>query len=278
MRHRTLDAHQHFWRYDREAYGWIEPDSEIAGDFQPDHLKPQLDAAGVEACIAVQARQTQAETDWLLALAARHEWIAGVVGWLDLCSPRIKEVLARYQGVSALVGLRHVIQDEPDDRFMLDSAFTAGVRAAVAEDLAYDILITARQAPLVPQFLDVVGPGRFILDHGAKPPIAAREWEPWAEAVARIATYPFVTCKISGLVTEADHATWRVDDLEPYVEHLLDCFGPDRLIYGSDWPVCLLAGSYGQVHGLIDSFVERRCPTHRASIFGATAHAAYALD
>lgn len=273
--HYAIDAHQHFWRYSAEEFEWIAAGSVIARDFLPEDLRPQLDAAGVAKCIAVQARQNEAETRWLLDLAAQHEWIAGVVGWLDLRSPQIGEALARYHGMPALVGLRHVIQDEPDERFMLDPRFIAGVRAAVAQGLAYDILITASQAPLVPQFLDLAGPGRFILDHGAKPAIARGEWQPWAAAIRRIAAYPFVTCKLSGFVTEADHANWKAEDFEPYLAHLLDCFGPDRLIYGSDWPVCTLAASYAQVRGLLSDFVERHCPEHRKAIFAETARAVY---
>ena len=273
---RTIDAHQHFWRYDPVALSWIDPATSLAQDRLPPDVRVAMDCAGIDGSIAVQASQSEAETLWLLALTKRHPWIAGVVGWAGLCAPDIADRIAALRH-PRLVGLRHVVQDEPDDRFLLRDDFTNGVRATTAAGLAYDILIYPRQASHVPAFLDKVGDGRFILDHGGKPPIATGGWQPWADAITRIAHYPGVWCKLSGLVTEADHATWQPDDLARYVDHLIDCFGPYRLIFGSDWPVCLLAADYARVHAVAMEYVSARCPDHVDAIFGGNATTAYRL-
>lgn len=228
----------------------------------------------MDGCIAVQARQCEAETDWLLDLADRHSWIVGVVGWVDLRAEDVAGRLERWAGSPHLLGMRHVVQDEPDGDFLLTPAFVRGVRAVLARGLAYDVLITPRQARHIPAFADAVGEGRLILDHGAKPHIAGGGWQPWARDVAAMAEVPGLFCKISGLVTEASN-DWRAADLAPYLNHLLACFGGDRLIFGSDWPVCQLAATYRQVHDLVAGFVARTCPEHRDAIFGGNAVRAY---
>ena len=253
-----IDAHQHCWSYSQSAFDWIDPESVLAQDFLPADLMPSLDDAAIDGCIAVQARQSEAETTWLLALAAACPRILGVVGWIDLRAGDIAERLETWSGSSRLVGFRHVVQDEPDDDFLLTPDFVRGVRAAVSRGFSYDILVKPRQAIHVRRFCDRVATGvstppRLILDHGAKPDIAQGGWQPWADSIVEMAQMPSLYCKISGLVTEADHATWTADQIARYLDHLLACFGPDRLIFGSDWPVCRLAAEYHQVVDLIDA-------------------------
>ncbi|MCC2975185.1 amidohydrolase family protein [Sphingomonas sp. PL-96] len=272
-----IDAHQHFWRYSAERFGWIEPGGPLACDRMPEDVKPLLDATGFAGCVAVQAEQDEAETDWLLSLAADHSWILGVVGWTDLTASDLDTRLARWRGMP-LVGIRHMVQDDPDPRWLLRADAQAGVRTLLAEDLAYDILVRgSAQLLQVPAFLDAVGDGALVLDHGGKPDIAGGEWQPWADTIRAIAGHPNVACKLSGLVTEADHAAWSADEIERYLDHLLACFGPERLIFGSDWPVCTLAADHGQVVALVDAFIQRACPDHRAAVFGETARRLYKL-
>jgi L-fuconolactonase len=277
-----IDAHQHFWSYSPAAFDWIDPGSVLAQDFVPDDLMPLLDDAAIDGCIAVQACQTDAETDWLLDLAAANPRIVGVVGWIDLGTDDVVQRLQARAGSPKLVGFRHIVQDEPDDAFLLTPAFVRGVRAALEQGFSYDILVKPRQAIHVRRFCDAVAAGlseapRLILDHGAKPDIAQGGWQPWADAVADMAQVPSLYCKISGLMTEADHATWTGDQIARYLDHLLACFGPDRLIFGSDWPVCRLAAEYRRVVDLIEDFVTRACPSARDGIFGRNAAAAYRL-
>jgi L-fuconolactonase len=272
-----IDAHHHLWRYEPEAFGWIEPGSPIAKDFLVDRLAPELASAGIDATIAVQARQNPDETRFLLEAAQSNPAIIGVVGWVDLRAPDI-DVLLEADTNPSLMGYRHVAQDEADPDFLIGDSFVAGVRAVAQRGLTYDLLISHAQMPTVPRFIDRVGEGRFVLDHAAKPNIAAGEWQPWADHLARMAQYPHLWCKVSGLVTEADHKDWRPYDIERYLSYLVELFGPDRLIWGSDWPVCLLAASYAQVANLVADFVGRHCPDAASDIFGGNAVRAYALD
>ncbi len=277
-----IDSHQHFWRYDRHAFDWIPPVSALASDHLPSHLKPILEQAGIDGCIAVQARQSDDETLWLATLAAQNPWILGVVGWVDLQSHDIAERLEAWAGITSIVGYRHIVQGEPEDDFLLGDAFVRGVRAVLARGLSYDILVFPRQAVHVRRFADLVDAdparrGRLILDHGAKPDIAGGGWQPWADAVAEIALTPGLYCKLSGLVTEADHKGWCADDIARYLDHLLRCFGPERLMFGSDWPVCTLAAGYNRVQALIADFVMRSCRDDEAAIFGGNAARAYPL-
>ncbi|WP_448663896.1 amidohydrolase family protein [Sphingomonas sp. CJ20] len=271
-----IDAHHHLWRYVPEAFEWVAPGSAIARDFDAADLRAALATAGVEGAIAVQARQTVEETAHLLAAAETCPAIVGVVGWVDL---RAGDVEARLDALQApiLVGYRHVVQDEPDPDFLLADDFVRGVRAVARRSLTYDILVNAAQLPRVPAFLDRIGAGRFVLDHAAKPDIARGAWQPWADQMAAVAAHPDVWCKVSGLVTEADHRHWRPADLERYLMHVFTLFGPDRVIWGSDWPVCLLAASYAEVAAVVADFVARHCPAADAAVFGGNAARAYAL-
>ncbi|MFV0623302.1 amidohydrolase family protein [Sphingomonas sp. ac-8] len=272
-----IDAHQHFWRYTPERFGWIAPNGLLACDRLPGDIKPLLEADGFAGCVAVQAEQDEAETDWLLSLASDHAWILGVVGWTDLTAPDLDARLVRWRG-TPLVGIRHMVQDDLDPHWLLRADAQAGLRTLLAHGLAYDILVRGRsQLAQVSAFVDAAGDGTLVLDHGGKPDIAGGEWQPWADTLRAIAERPQVVCKVSGLVTEADHVAWSADEIERYLDHLLACFGPDRLMFGSDWPVCTLAGDYRQVVALVDAFVQRACPDHRAAVFGATAQRVYQL-
>ncbi len=272
-----IDAHHHLWRYDAEALGWIDPGSAVARDFDTDALTAALASRDIDGAIAVQARQRPDETRMLLDAAARCPAIRGVVGWIDLRAEDIADRIAA-EATPLLVGYRHVVQDEPDADFLLGDAFVRGVRAVAAQGLRYDLLVDHRQLATVPALLDRVGAGRFVLDHAAKPAIAAGGWQPWAERLAAVAACPGVMCKVSGLVTEADHARWTADDLERYLDHVFALFGPARLLWGSDWPVCLLAADYGAVHDVVADYVARHCPGAADGIFGGHALAFYGVE
>ncbi|WP_037488216.1 amidohydrolase family protein [Sphingomonas phyllosphaerae] len=269
-----IDAHHHLWRYDEAAFGWIDPGSAIARDFNPEMLTGALATRKIAGAIAVQARQVPEETQMLLDAATNCAAICGVVGWIDLRADDIAERLAA-DAAPLLVGYRHIVQDEPDADFLLGDEFVRGVGALAARGLSYDLLVDHRQLATVPAFLDRVGAGRFVLDHAAKPAIAAGGWQPWAERLRAAAACPGVMCKVSGLVTEADHVGWSADDLERYLDHVFASFGPERLMWGSDWPVCLLAADYGAVHDVIAAYVARHCPTASDGIFGGHALAFY---
>lgn len=275
-----IDAHHHLWDYNLQEFGWIAPDAAIARSFAAPDLLAAMASGGVDRAIAVQARQCEAETAKLLAVASQYRQIVGVVGWVDLRRP---DVAARLDALAhpLLVGYRHVVQDEANPDFLAQPTFRAGVAAVLARGLTYDLLVNHAQLASVPDFVDALSAShpsaRFVLDHGAKPAIAHRHWQPWADQIAAIAQRPQVWCKISGLVTEADHHQWTAADITPYLAHLLACFGPDRLIFGSDWPVCLLATSYARQADLIESFIARHCPAHGAAIWAGNAMAAYRL-
>jgi L-fuconolactonase len=271
-----IDSHQHFWHYNPVDHAWIGPGLEaIQRDFLPQHLAPELNRAGVDGCIAVQAPQTLAETAWLLELAAANPWIVGVVGWVDLCSPQVDEQLERFSAQARFRGVRHIVQGEPDDNFLLRPDFMRGIAALGRFDLAYDLLITPRQLPAACELVKQFPAQRFIVDHIAKPEIKNGILSPWAEGLRRLSGFPNVACKLSGMVTEADWQAWKAEDFDPYLDHVLDCFGPARLMFGSDWPVCLLAGSYAQVQQLAGRRIERLSPAEQAQIWGETARRFY---
>src|SRR5579859_222262 len=234
-----IDAHQHFWRYSAEEYDWIDDSmAALRRDFLPRDLEPELDAAGFDACIAVQARQTLEETQWLLALADENPFIAGVVGWVDLRAEVVRDQLAALSKNPKLVGVRHVIQAEPDDQFLLRADFLRGISALQEFGLTYDILIYPRHLPVAIEFVQRFPEQRFVLDHLAKPFIKAQTVDPWATHMRELATFPNVFCKLSGMVTEADWKNWKPEHFRPYLQTAFEAFGGDRLMIGSDWPVC----------------------------------------
>jgi L-fuconolactonase len=273
-----IDAHQHFWRYSPEAYPWI--DDRMAGlrrDFLPEDLAPEIRRAGVDATVAVQASQTVEETRWLLELADAHPFIAGVIGWVDLRAPDVEDRLAAVARSPRLVGIRHIVQSEPDDRFLLRPDFCRGVAAAGARGLVYDILIYPRHLPVAAEFAARFAGQRFVLDHLAKPEIRSRAIESWARDLRRLAAAPNVYCKLSGLITEADWQAWTPDGLRPYLDVAFDCFGAERLIAGSDWPVCTLAGDYAAAIGVVADYLAGRPADERDAVLGGNARRVWRL-
>jgi L-fuconolactonase len=267
-----IDAHQHFWRYNAEEYDWVDDSMAVLRrDFLPQDLKPELHAAGFDACIAVQARQTLQETRWLLALAEENPFVAGVVGWVDLRAEEMRDQLAALSKNPKLVGVRHVVQAEPDERFLLRPDFLRGIAALQEFDLTYDILIYPRHLPVAIEFVQRFPGQRFVLDHLSKPFIKARTIEPWATHIRQLGTFPNVFCKLSGMVTEADWKAWNPEHFKPYLETALEVFGADRLMIGSDWPVCKVAGSYREVMLLVIEFLEHHFSDAREKILGGTA-------
>ena len=274
-----IDAHQHFWRYNPEEYGWIDDSmSVLRRDFLPQDLKPELEAAGFDACIAVQARQTLDETKSLLELAERNPFIAGVVGWVDLRADDVRDQLANFSKSPKLVGVRHVVQAEPNDRFLLRPDFLRGVARLEEFNLAYDILIFPRHLPVAIEFVQQFPRQRFVLDHLAKPFIKAQTLEPWATHLRQLAQFPNVFCKLSGMVTEADWKLWKPENFTPYLEVAVESFGPDRLMIGSDWPVCKVAGSYAEVISLVTKFLGSYTQADREKVRGGVAQKFYRLS
>lgn len=273
-----IDAHHHFWRYDPVDYGWIDDAMRvIRRDFLPADLECELRAAGVDGVVSVQARQSLAETRWLLELAARHDFIRGVVGWVDLRAPALGAQLDEFSAQPKLKGVRHVVQAEPDDEFILGEAFNRGVAALRGRGLVYDILIFARHLGPAAQFVDRHPDQVFVLDHIAKPAIRAGEIAAWRTRLRELARRPHVYCKLSGLVTEADYTRWTEEQLQPYFETVLEAFGPRRLMFGSDWPVCLVACDYARWARLVERWVAPLSADEQARVLGGTAVEAYQL-
>jgi L-fuconolactonase len=267
-----IDAHQHFWKYDRREYGWID-DSKAAlrRDFLPGDLKPELERSGFQGCVAVQARQTLEETRWLLELAEGAPFILGVVGWVDLRSPRLRFELEALSGKSKLVGVRHVVQSEPDERFLLQPDFLRGIAMLEEFDLAYDILIYSRHLPVAAEFVARFPRQRFVLDHLAKPPIKSGAVDVWARGIRELAAFPNVYCKVSGLVTEADWQAWKPGEMQPYLDVAFECFRPSRLLIGSDWPVCTVAAPYSRVMELVKNYLGKYSAEDRDAVMGGNA-------
>jgi L-fuconolactonase len=267
-----IDAHQHFWRYDQREYGWIDDSmAALRRDFLPTDLKPELERNGFQGCVAVQARQTLEETRWLLELAERAPFILGVVGWVDLRSPRLRFELEPLARKSKLVGVRHIVQSEPDERFLLQPDFLRGIAMLEEFDLAYDILIYPRHLPVAAEFVGRFPRQRFVLDHLAKPPIKSRAVDGWAPGIRELAAFPNVYCKASGLVTEADWHAWQPGDLQPYLNVALECFGPSRMMIGSDWPVCTVAAPYARVMNAVKDYLGKYSAEDREAVLGGNA-------
>jgi len=274
-----IDAHQHFWKYDPVEYGWIdERMGVLKRDFLPEHLLPELRGTGFQGCVAVQARQTLEETRFLLELADANPFVLGVVGWVDLRRTDVKEQLARFEGRRKLVGLRHIVQAEPDDAFLLRSDFCRGIETLQGLGFAYDILIYPRHLKAAAEFARRFPGMRLVLDHLAKPDIKGGALDDWRRDLGTLAVQPHVSCKLSGLVTEADWQHWSDAQIEPCLEAALECFGPERLMVGSDWPVCTLAADYARTMGLVLDFLERRAPAARDAVLGGNAARFWRLE
>jgi L-fuconolactonase len=273
-----IDAHHHFWKFAAAEYGWIGADQRVLRrDFLPGDFEPELAAAGITGTIAVQARQSIEETRWLLELADLHDFIHGVVGWAPLTDANVGTTLERLAANPKLRAIRHVLHDEADERYILREDFNRGVAMLKRFDLAYDILIFERHLPQTIEFVDRHPNQIFIVDHLAKPRVRDGLVSPWRENMRELARRPHVYCKISGLATEADHARWSETQLLPYMDWILSAFGPKRILFGSDWPVCLLAIGYRHWAEIVARFVDRLSDAEQERIWSATAREAYKL-
>jgi L-fuconolactonase len=267
-----IDSHQHFWRYTPAEYAWIDDSlAALRRDFLPSDLRREMDVAAVDACVAVQARQTLEETRWLLELAGTHPFVAGVIGWIDLQADDAAGQLELFVDHPKLLGLRHIVQGEPDDRFMLRPAFCRGISLLEDRDLTYDILIYPKHLPVAAEFVSRFPRQRFVLDHLAKPQIRSREIRDWEKGIRALAAFPNVFCKLSGLVTEADWTRWTPEDIRPCLDVAFDGFGARRLLAGSDWPVCTVAADYRRTIALVDDYMNERPAAERDAVMGDNA-------
>ena len=273
-----IDAHHHLWRYSNDEFAWISPAMEtLKRDFFAAELVGEMRAVGVAGCVAVQARQSLEETRWLLECAAECEAIRGVVGWVPLADPEVGAILREFAAEGRLKGVRHIVQDEPDDDFILREDFGRGVAALLDTGLVYDLLVHERHLPQTVEFVRRHPEQAFVLDHLGKPKVGAGEIEGWREQIMRLAECGNVSCKLSGLVTEADWVNWTLDDLRPYLDVALEAFGAERLMAGSDWPVCLLASGYERWWATLEAWAEPLTDVQREQIFGGTAQRVYRL-
>lgn len=274
-----IDAHQHYWKYNQEEYGWIDVSMNILRkDYLPVDLKPVLQSAGFDGAISVQARQTKEETAWLLEMSEKHDIISGVVGWLDLQSESFEEELEKWANHPKLVGLRHVVHDEPDDNFMHREEFLRGISLLKKYNLTYDLLLFPRHLPLACKVVEMFPEQMFILDHIAKPLIKNGILEPWKKNIQKLAKFQNVSCKLSGMVTEANWKSWKLKDFTLYLDVVFECFGADRLMIGSDWPVCTLGGNYKNVIDIVSKYVSRFDKSVQEKIMGGNCSAIYSIQ
>jgi L-fuconolactonase len=275
----TIDSHHHFWNYSPEEYPWIKDDwTALRHDHLPADLKKEITAAGIDAVVSVQARTTVEETDWLLELADENDFVAGVVGWLPLTEATVSKELDRLAGRQKLKAIRHTLQGEPDERYMLRKDFNSGVSRLHDYGLAYDILTLQKHLPHIPEFVDRHPDVTFVLDHISKPVIeTATPPQAWSAPIAELAKRDHVYCKLSGMVTEVRPDHWDADLLRPYFDHVLEVFGPGRLMFGTDWPVCKIRCSYTDWAATVRSFIAELSESEQAQIMGGTAAKAYAL-
>lgn len=255
---KIIDAHQHFWYYNKKTHAWIDDEmAVIRRDFLPKDLIPVFYNNNIEGCVAVQADQTEAETQFLCDLAIDHDFIKGVVGWVDLKSVEIENLLEKWSAYEVIKGFRHIVQGEADHNFVLRPPFMNGMKALTKYDFTYDILIFPHQLLAAYELVIKFPNQKFIIDHIAKPYIKDGYYDGWAVMMRQISSIPNVYCKLSGMVTEACYQSWTAEQINPYIDHVLECFGPDRIVYGSDWPVCLVAGSYKEVLDLVRNRIAR---------------------
>ncbi len=265
---KKIDAHQHFWQYNPETHGWISDEMAVLKrDFLPDDLIPLLEAKDCAGCVAVQASQTLAETHFLLSLAAQNEFILGVVGWVDLQDPQLTDTLEYLFTNPKLKGVRHVIQDEPEDNFMLQPDFIRGVNQLAKYNLTYDLLIFEKHLPIALSFIDQISEVPIVVDHVAKPKIGKKELQPWKHNITALANNTSVYCKVSGMVTEANWLNWKYDSLLPYLDAVVEAFGTSRLMIGSDWPVCLLSSEYAGVIDIVERYFSSFTEEEQRQIF-----------
>ncbi len=273
-----IDAHHHVWKYHPESHGWIDENMAVLQrDYLPGELLHHLNEKGYQGSVVVQASQTESETDFLLDQAAKYPFIRGVVGWLDLRASDIEQKLKRYSNYSELKGLRHVVQDEQDDQFLLRDDFLHGISLLSSYNFTYDILIFSEHLGITVDFVKRFPNQKFVLDHIAKPDIKNGSISPWKEGIIDLASCSNVYCKLSGMVTEASWDSWKYDDFVPYLDVVVNTFGTDRLMIGSDWPVCTLAGSYAKVIDIVENYFEEFDPGIRNKVFRQNAIDFYSL-
>lgn len=274
----NIDSHQHFWKYEPVKHSWIDDEmAVIRKDFMPSDLKEVYQENNIDGCVAVQADQTLAETDFLLDLATKNDFIKGIVGWVDFRADNIDEVLKHYSQFDKVKGFRHVVQGEADHNFLLRPDFLNGIAKLEQYNFTYDILVFPHQLGSVLEFVKKFPNIKFVIDHIAKPYIKDGFYEGWALLMKEIATYPNVYCKLSGMITEADYKTWTYEQLIPYMELILSAFGADRILYGSDWPVCLVAGNYKKVRKITTDFIANLPIADQKAIMGLNAVKFYNL-
>lgn len=274
-----IDAHQHFWDISRFQYPWMPPgESPLRRDFLPPQLETILGRNRFDGSVVIQANTIIEETHWLLELASQYEFIRGVVGWVDLTDARLGATLDEIQQHSKFKGVRHLVHDEPDINWLLREDVLRGLSELARRGIAYDLLLRPEHLNLVPRIAERVPDLRMVIDHIAKPPIAAQRMDAWAEDMEAAAKIPQLCCKLSGMITEDDPRGWKVEHLRPYVRHVLGLFGPDRLMFGSDWPVCLLAGTWKEVLAAFTQAIGPQPLEAREKMLGETAARFYDLN
>ncbi|WP_078435377.1 amidohydrolase family protein [Metabacillus halosaccharovorans] len=273
-----IDAHHHFWLYNEKEFGWINDDmSELKRDFLPKNLKGLLKSIHFDGSIVVQARQSLEETRWLLELAQKYDFIKGIVGWVDLCSPDVKIQLNQFANNPYLKGVRHVIHDEANDQFMLSEEFQRGISVLKDFSLTYDLLLFPKHIPYALQLVEKFPEQLFVLDHIGKPDIKNKEISFWKENLTKLAEYKNVYVKVSGMVTEADWKNWRKEDFKAYLDIVFNAFGPERVMIGSDWPVCTVSESYESVMGIVLDYVKQYASSYESQILGENCSRFYSL-
>jgi L-fuconolactonase len=273
-----IDAHQHFWKYNTSEYSWISGQMEVLKrDFLPENLLPELKGINFDGSLAVQARQSLEETRWLLEIAGKHKFVRGVVGWVDLCSEDSDKQLNDFTKNRKFAGVRHVLQDEPDDRFMLNDSFLKGIDILGKYNIVYEILILPKHLAIADKLVEWFPGQKFVLDHIAKPLIKDGTISPWKEEIQKLARHPNLSCKLSGIVTEADWKGWKKEDFLPYLDVALEAFGPSRLMIGSDWPVCTVSSSYNKTMNLVIDYINYLSQSDRDMILGDNAIRIYNL-
>jgi L-fuconolactonase len=272
-----IDAHQHFWKYDPVNYAWIDESMyKIQVDFMPQHLKPVLEENGIDGCVLVQVNQTEEENHFFHDLALENPFIKGTVGWIDLKSPDLDGRLEYFKTFEKLKGFRHIVQGEPVG-FMQAPDFVAGIKKLAAFDYSYDILIFPTQMKDAVHLVRECTDNRFVIDHIAKPYIKDGKITQWANYMKKLSEFPNVYCKLSGMVTEANWYTWKEEDFYIYLDTVFECFGVERLMYGSDWPVCLVAAEYQEQLSVVSSYFEKLSSSEKSAVFGDNAIAFYRL-
>lgn len=274
-----IDAHQHYWKLSRGDYGWLTPDMGVLyRDYLPADLEPILERHNIDKTVLVQAAPTVAETDFMLSLAATHESIGGVVGWLDMADPGFPRLFEKYRREPAFVGIRPMLHDLSSDAWVTQPVVLANLNVLAAHDFPFDFLVRPQHLPHVLHVLEQVPGLRAVIDHIAKPLIKDQVFEPWGAQINAVAQYENVYCKLSGMVTEADHANWTPADLKPYVDHTVECFGWERVMFGSDWPVSLLASPYYKVIGALEEILGPILDQEsKAQVFGGNAGRFYGI-